>query len=340
MSYLTALLLGLIFSLILTPLIRAMAIRLAFLDVPDGKRYHRSATPLLGGVAVVGSVLAAWFLAHPVAGVHVQRAELLLAAGLLLSFGLGIYDDKYGMKAKWKLVGQFMCGLLLVAACYAGGWMEGKWFFPILVFWVVGIMNATNFLDNMDGIAGGMAALASFVFVFIFSLQRQWVGVVVAGATCGASAGFLRFNFPPARIFLGDAGSLPLGYLLGALSIMAARSASAGEIVGPLIVLGYPVFDITFVTIVRIREKRRIYQGGRDHTSHRLAALALSSRETALVIYAFCLVLGSIALLVEVLRVPAFSFSVLAVLIAILAFVGLRLDKVKSHLPREEHSSN
>jgi len=338
-SYLVALPLALIFSLLLSPPVRAIAIRLAFLDVPDGKRYHSSATPLLGGIAVIASVLFAWFLTHLVTRLEIQRAELLLATGLLLSFGLGIYDDKYGMKAKWKLIGQFVCSLLLVTACYAGGWMEGKWFFPILLVWVVGIMNAVNFLDNMDGIAGGMTALASLAFVFIFAMQRQWVGVIVAGATCGASAGFLRLNFPPAKIFLGDAGSLPLGFLLGALSIMASRSASAQEIVGPLIVLGYPTFDITFVTIIRIRENRSIYRGGKDHSSHRLAALPLSPRKTALVIYAFCLALGGIAILIEKLRAPTLSFSVLAVLIAFLVSLGFRLDKVKSHLFPQERSS-
>jgi UDP-GlcNAc:undecaprenyl-phosphate GlcNAc-1-phosphate transferase len=162
------------------------------------------------------------------------------------------------------------------------------------------------------------------------------VGVILAGAACGASLGFLRFNFSPATIFLGDAGSLPMGYLLAALSIMTAGTASVPRMIVPIIVLGYPLFDISFVTIVRIKEKRRFYQGGRDHSSHRLAALTLSPRKTALVIYMLCLALSGIALLVDRLGDPLLSFSVLAALCILFVFVGLRLEKVKSGAPPRE----
>ena len=336
MFYLIALPLALAFSLLLTPLARVLAVKYSFLDVPDGKRYHYSPVPLLGGLAFTISVLATWLLTHLVAGLPFESAEVFLVLGLLLSFALGIYDDKNGMKARWKLLAQLVCGLILVTGCYVGGWMDGKFVFPVLVVWVVAIMNATNFLDNMDGIASGVTGLASLAFVFLLALHQQWVGVILAGATCGASLGFLKFNFSPARIFLGDAGSLPMGYLLSALSIMVARSANVQTMIVPLIVLGYPVFDIAFVTIIRIKEKRRFYQGGRDHSSHRLAALPLSTRKTALVIYMLCLALGGIALLVDILQGAAFSLCVLVMLLVSFVFFGLRLEKVGSDVtPRE-----
>jgi UDP-GlcNAc:undecaprenyl-phosphate/decaprenyl-phosphate GlcNAc-1-phosphate transferase len=333
MFYLIALPFGLISSLLLTPLARALAIKYSFLDVPNGKRYHRSAVPLLGGLAFTVSVLATWLITHLAAGLPIEIPEVLFIFGLLLSFAFGIYDDKNGMKARWKLLGQFICGLVLVTGCYVGGWMDAKFLFPVLVVWVVAIMNATNFLDNMDGIASGVTGLACLAFVFLLALHQQWVGVIIAGATCGASLGFLRFNFSPARIFLGDAGSLPMGYLLSALSIMVARNANVQTMIVPLIVLGYPVFDMAFVTIVRIKEKRRFYQGGRDHSSHRLAALPLSPRKTALVIYILCLALGGIALLVDILQGPVFSLSILTVLLVSFVLFGLRLEKVESNVP-------
>jgi UDP-GlcNAc:undecaprenyl-phosphate GlcNAc-1-phosphate transferase len=342
MLYLIALPFALVSSLLLTPLARILAIRHSFLDVPDGIRYHRSPVPLLGGLAFTVSVLVTWLLTHLVAGLPIGGAEGLLILGLLLSFALGIYDDKNGMKARWKLLGQFICAVVLVAGCYIGGWMDARFLFPLLVVWVVAIMNATNFLDNMDGIASGVTGLACLSFIFLLALHQQWVGVIIAAATCGASLGFLRFNFSPARIFLGDAGSLPMGYLLSALSIMTVGSASAQgsasvqAMVAPLIVLGYPAFDMAFVTIVRIKEKRRFYQGGKDHSSHRLAALSLSPRKTALVIYILCLALGGIALLVDSLQASAFSFSVLAMLLVSFVLLGLRLEKVESHAPPQE----
>ena len=336
MFYLVALPLGLIFSLLLTPLARGIAIKYSFLDVPDGKRYHRMAVPLLGGVAVIASVVVTWLITHLINGLPIEVAEVFLVLGLFLSFALGIYDDKNGMKARWKLFGQFVCGLILVTGCYVGGWMEAWFLFPLLVVWVVAIMNATNFLDNMDGIASGVTGFASLAFVLLLALHRQWVGVIIAGATCGASIGFLKFNFSPAKIFLGDAGSLPMGYLLSALSIMTAGSASFHAVVAPLIVLGYPMFDIAFVTIVRIKENRRFYQGGKDHSSHRLAALSLSPRKTALLIYMFCVILGGMALLVDSLHDAAFSFSVLAMLFVCFLFIGLRLVRVESNAPPQE----
>jgi UDP-GlcNAc:undecaprenyl-phosphate GlcNAc-1-phosphate transferase len=336
MFYLIALPLALALSLLLTPLARVLAVKYSFLDVPDGKRYHHSPVPLLGGLAFTISVLATWLLTHLVAGFPFESAEVFLVLGLLLSFALGIYDDKNGMKARWKLLAQLVCGFVLVTGCYVGGWTDAKFVFPVLVVWVVAIMNATNFLDNMDGIAGGVTGFASLAFVFLLAMHQQWVGVILAGATCGASLGFLKFNFSPARIFLGDAGSLPMGYLLSALSIMTARSANVQTMVVPLIVLGYPVFDIAFVTIIRIKEKRRFYQGGRDHSSHRLAALPLSPRKTALVIYMLCLALGGIALLVDILQGAAFSLSVLVMLIVSFVFFGLRLEKVGSDAPPRE----
>jgi len=336
MFYLIALPLALAFSLLLTPLARILAVKYSFLDVPDGKRYHHSPVPLLGGLAFTISVLATWLLTHLVAGLPFESAEVFLVLGLLLSFALGIYDDKNGMKARWKLLAQLVCGLVLVTGCYVGGWTDAKFVFPVLVVWVVAIMNATNFLDNMDGIASGVTGFASLAFVFLLALHQQWVGVILAGAMCGASLGFLKFNFSPARIFLGDAGSLPMGYLLSALSIMTARSANVQTMIVPLIVLGYPVFDIAFVTIIRIKEKRRFYQGGRDHSSHRLAALPLSPRKTALVIYMLCLALGGIALLVDILQGAAFSLSVFVMLLVSFVFFGLRLEKVVSDVPPRE----
>ncbi len=330
MTYLLAFPVALVSSLVFTPLTRALAVRYSLFDIPDGERFHSSPIPLLGGVAVVASILVGGLITYASRGPRPGVEHAFLAAGLMLSFALGVYDDRRGMGARWKIGGQAVCALLLVTGCYVGGWVEGKYLFPILVVWVVGMMNAINFLDNMDGIAGGVLAVTSFAFLLLLFAQQHWIGTVLAGALCGASLGFLRSNFPPASIFLGDAGSLPMGYLLGALSIMAAGHALPGSLFPPIIILGYPLFDITFVTVVRVREKRHVYLGGKDHSSHRFAALWDSPRTTALIIYLICLGLAITAILVEHVQHLVISISVVAILALLFVLLGVRLAKVST----------
>jgi UDP-GlcNAc:undecaprenyl-phosphate GlcNAc-1-phosphate transferase len=208
--------------------------------------------------------------------------------------------------------------------------MRGAAFFPLAVVWVVAIMNATNFLDNMDGVAGGVTAAASAAFALLLYAGGHRVGVVLAASLLGASLGFLKYNFSPASIFLGDAGSLPLGYLMAALSIMAAGRADFQSVAAPVVVLGYPVFDIAFVTLVRMKEHRKIYQGGKDHTSHRLAAILASTRKTAVVIYLICLALGASGVLMRRVGEPLVSLAFVVVLAALLAVLGLRLHRSTS----------
>ncbi|UCF79642.1 MAG: undecaprenyl/decaprenyl-phosphate alpha-N-acetylglucosaminyl 1-phosphate transferase [Candidatus Eiseniibacteriota bacterium] len=333
MTYLLAFAVALLSSLVFTPLVRALATKFSLLDIPDGQRFHSSPVPLLGGVAVVSAILVGVLLSFPLLGVQLGAGHLILGSGIVLSFALGLYDDRKGMGALRKISGQALCAAALVVGCYAGGWIEGWFLSPLLFVWVVGMMNAINFLDNMDGVAGGVIALTSLTFLFLLVGTQHWTGIVLAGALCGATIGFLRFNFPPASIFLGDAGSLPLGYLLSAVSIMVAGQAMPHSLLTPLVVLAYPVFDTTFVTIVRVKERRKFYQGGKDHSSHRLAALSGSTRKTALVIYLVCVVLGLLAFLVEHVESLLFSASVVAALLVLFSFLGLRLVKVKTGAP-------
>jgi len=333
MTFLVAFPVALVSSLILTPVVRRLALRVSFVDVPDGKRFHSSAVPLLGGVAVVASVMLAWAAAHLGSGLDITLPELLVILGFLAAFGLGLYDDRKGMSAKLKLGVQAVCAILLVSGCYAAGWMHGGLFLPLAVVWVVAIMNASNFLDNMDGVAGGVTAAASLAFALLLYAGGHRVGVILAGSLLGASLGFLKYNFSPASIFLGDAGSLPVGYLLAALSVVAAGRADFQSVAAPVVVLGYPVFDISFVTLVRVKEHRRIYQGGKDHTSHRLAARLASTRKTALVIYLICLALGASGLLMRRVGEPLFSLAVVVVLAVLLAALGLRLYRPAGRVP-------
>jgi len=204
--------------------------------------------------------------------------------------------------------------------------------FGLALFWMVGLMNAFNFLDNMDGITSGLAAIATFG-IFTLALQNGHVPTAIAAiSVAGGALGFLRYNFAPASIFLGDAGSLFLGYVVGGLSLRAVASAGAdaSSLLVPVLMLGYPIFDATLVTVSRLMDGRRLAEGGRDHSSHRLARLGLSARQTAAAIYIVSVSLTATAVLVTRFlgARPAALPLATAAAAGGMAFLGLRLFRV------------
>jgi UDP-GlcNAc:undecaprenyl-phosphate GlcNAc-1-phosphate transferase len=242
-------------------------------------------TPLGGGIAVVTGVLAG-----AVAG-GVQHTSISWMApflgGLVLVTVVGLVDDRRGMGPVVKLTAQIVAALALISASGAPP-VLGGWSIPLAVVWIVGLMNACNFLDNMDGILAGIAGLCALGFWGLAAGTDPGsaaLGAAVAGGACG----FLLYNFAPASIFMGDAGSMAFGYLLSALSLAlvpAERSPAAwAGLVAIVLVVAYPIFDITFVTITRLRGRRKIYLGGRDHSSHRLNRVLENPRRTAFAIY-------------------------------------------------------
>lgn len=274
--------------LALTPAVRVLATRLRFLDYPSHKKVHLTPTPLMGGIAVALASLAAAtaalaFIRCP----YSARIVGFLSGGLMVVI-LGLADDANGMRPAVKLAGQTAAAAVMLLS----GGVEGIPLpmvvaVPLALFWMVGLMNAFNFLDNMDGISSGLAAIASFG-IFTLALGNGNIYTAIAAiSVAGGALGFLRYNFAPASIFLGDAGSLFLGYVVGGLSLRAVAYAGAGSsaLLIPVLMLGYPIFDSLLVTVARLREGRELSQGGRDHSSHRLAHLGLSARQTAATIY-------------------------------------------------------
>lgn len=171
----------------------------------------------------------------------------------------------------------------------------------LTLFWYVGIINAVNFLDNMDGLAAGMGAIAAFFLFLLAALQGQTLVSSLSAALCGALIGFLIYNFNPASLFMGDMGSLPIGFLLAVLGLKLrfATQVPAASWMIPILVLGLPIFDTTLVVFTRLREGRSPAQGGKDHTSHRLVAMGLHPRLAVLTLYAACVLLGIAAVLIS-----------------------------------------
>ena len=301
-AYLAAFAGALTVAWILTPLLLKLAIRRQVLDAPDERKAQTSPVPYLGGVAIV-----AGFSAMCLAAAAYDRApSVLLELGTLLGIGLalalmGLLDDlKGGISFKLRFLIEVGAGVA-VYATGSGADLQGPAALDIAVtvLWVVGITNAFNLLDNMDGLSAGVASLAAAAFCLIAALNGQFLVAALAAGTAGCAAGFLRHNFHPAKIYMGDAGSLFLGFLLAVLGLkltLADTPATVALFV-PLLVLGVPVFDTTLVTWQRLRHGRSPFQGGRDHASHRLVWVGIPVPVAVCLLYAATLALGWLALI-------------------------------------------
>lgn len=281
-------------TLLFTPVAAGVARRLGLLDRPNAQKAHLEVTPYLGGVAVAVGLVVAGF----VIGSTVRQAAVVAACALVILL-LGLVDDLRGLGPTVRVSVQASLAVVL--------WFEdvraGFFGIPALdlaltVVWIVAITNALNLLDNMDGLASGVTVLASLAYFAIAVSQGDYLVASFAAALAGASVGFLRHNFPPARIFLGDAGSLLLGFLLAVLGLMLDLDVPNDVLrIGvQALILGVPVFDTTFVVVSRLRGGRPLLLGGKDHSSHRLVAFGLSGRQVALGTYAAQMACSTIAI--------------------------------------------
>lgn len=272
-----------------------LARRLGIVSKPGAGRWSKKETPLLGGAAV----LVAFVVSYLVFGSPDGRMIYILTTSCFL-FLLGLLDDLRGLRPNMKLIGQGAAACLLIY----GGVYVNIWFpvigIPLSIAWFVGMSNAVNLLDNMDGVASGVCAISAGVLVF-HAASADCAEIALAGAAlCGACVGFAIFNFHPAKIFLGDSGSLFLGMTLAALGVAATYREATNVLVTllvPVMVLGVPLFDMIFVSVLRKGHGRSLTAGGRDHSAHRLVSLGLSERKTALLFYAVCLGLGGASIL-------------------------------------------
>ncbi len=328
---LAAFLIAAVATFVLVPLAVKLAWATGYLDHPEARKLHTSATALLGGPTVFVCALAAWAVSlrlAPHAPMDMDAIDLLLGAAIALAIGL--WDDRFGMRPSVKMLGQAVAATILLAggavphvglpAGIAGA---------LALIALIALMNAVNFLDNMNGMVSGLTSIALAGFAWT-SAARGATGIAAAQlALAGACAGFLPHNFPKARIFLGDAGSLLLGYCLGASALLAINGASPGwGQVGPVLVLFYPAFDMLFVVITRLREGRHVYQGGKDHTNHRLATLVGSPVRTVPLIWLGGAALCACGLWVTWQGHGAVALALVAGWAVALAAAGVRLAAV------------
>ncbi|HEV7487125.1 MAG TPA: hypothetical protein VGQ65_15715 [Thermoanaerobaculia bacterium] len=314
----------------ITPAIRALARRFGAVALPRTDRWHRKPTAMMGGLAIFIAVM----VVVP-AMVHQQRREgwVVLAASALL-FVVGLVDDFLKIKPYQKLIGQLAGAAGVIYFGLVLPWTNSAPTNIMITFvWLIGITNAVNMLDNMDGLSVGIAAVAATFLGITFALNGQFTEALMLAGFAGALLGFLIYNHSPASIFMGDCGSMFIGFFLAATALMSGsgggRSRSVVAVLAvPILVLFVPIFDTTFVTVMRKMAGRAASQGGRDHTSHRLVALGLSEKHAVWMLYALAVSAGMLALLARHASIDV-SLVGIATFIIVLTFLGIHLGRVR-----------
>ena len=316
--------------LLLTPVALRLARHKNILDHPGEHKSHTEAVPYLGGAAI----LMAFLITAGVGGLLLPlpsgRQELLVVLGAAaLLAGIGLLDDIRGLGLRIRFLAEVLAAGAILAAG-AGVQMTGQtWLDALLtVLWVVGITNAFNLLDNMDGLSAGVAAIAAGWFFVLAATGGQFLVATLAAGIGGVSVGFLRHNVHPASIYMGDAGALFLGFLLAYLGLkLQFDGAPRAIFFGPILVLGVAIFDTTLVTMTRLIHRRNPFSGGRDHVSHRLVFIGLPVRAAVALIYAAAVASGWLALVMW--RVDsATALILMGLVIAIAIFAGVLLGAV------------
>ena len=312
---------ALLLAIGVVPLMRQIALQTGTVDRPAARKIHSAPVPLLGGVAIyLTFILVLFFFGDRD---YINEAIGIFVGASFMSF-MGIIDDRWGLGSYVKLAGQLGAAAILI---YSGvkvqlfdSWLD----IAVTLVWVVGITNALNLLDNMDGLSGGVAMIAAIFFTLLAAMSKQYLVGVLAAALAGACAGFLIYNWNPAHIFMGDAGSLFLGFMLAAVAIKLRFPSNSITVTWmiPVLVLGLPLFDTLLVFVSRLRRgKNPLTTPGKDHVSHRLASLLSSRREAVLVCYLIGCGFGLAAIFVS--QASWIEALFVAISLALLGLYGL-----------------
>jgi UDP-GlcNAc:undecaprenyl-phosphate GlcNAc-1-phosphate transferase len=344
--------LGVLGTLLLTPLVIQLARQIGAMDEPGERKVHDHPVPRLGGAAIFGSFALASLLAlalhEPVRDRFLENAPfwLSLAAGATLAFLLGLYDDvrhasvwtKFAVQTVAALIVMFPGGVRVVSLAnpFDGTIQLGWLWIPLTALWIVGVTNALNLIDGLDGLAGGVAFIsAATLFAIAFAQKERLLLVLVLALLAGSLLGFLRYNFHPAKIFLGDCGSMFLGYLLAVLSVVgSSKRTTALALLIPILILGIPVFDTLNAMARRLgrrvlvekqwhpRAMIAMFSADRAHIHHALLSMGYTHKRTVLILYGMAALFGALAFAAAVLDDDRLSLGLM--LAGLAAFVLMK----------------
>ncbi len=325
---------GLVFSLILTPIAMMLARKLDILDHPNGIKNHRQPIPYLGGLAIYFSFVLAIAVAlfH---GLRFREISVILIGATLIMI-LGLVDDIRPLNFKTKLILETLIASMLIFFDIRIKFLTPDYIAIFLtVLWVVGITNALNLIDIMDGLSGGVAVIAALAFLFINPPTEQMYVNYTAAALAGATLGFLKYNFPPARIFMGDSGSLVLGFILATLSIGTSYSnVNNIALYAPILILGIPIYDTFLVMILRFKQGKSIFRGSPDHFALRLEKFGFSRRKVTWLTYMVSICLCSAAFLITK---ATFSWALTIYILVAIFSLGMGYNLSKVNMDKAKH---
>ncbi len=332
-----------ILSFILTFFCIKAANKWGLVDVPNERKIHKEPIPYLGGVAIYFAFLIVFIFSiklSPVLVLEKKYIGLIISSFILFLFGL--YDDIKGSNALLKFSFQIIAAFILVQSGFIidkiTNPLGGSIFFPhwlsilITIFWIVGIINAINLLDGLDGLASGVVGISSFFIFIIAFIQNNTLVATLAIILAGINFGFLMFNKYPAKIFMGDTGSMFLGLIFSIIAIIGSRKSTVAiNLLIPLVLLTIPIIDTLLAIIRRANRRKHIFQADKEHIHHRLLNLGIPYKKVILLIYLFCIYLGLISMISLV--VPKEFTFILLLIIGINVIIGLYvLNLIESHI--------
>lgn len=304
--YVIAFFFAFIICFLVTPLARKLAIKVGALDVPKTERkIHKEAMPYFGGIAIYIAIISCMYVFLPSTRTNIS---VMIGASLLVL--VGIVDDMYEMPAKIKLAFQIIAAAIAVyggVRIYfisnpfhsTGLSLLNSLSIPISIIWIVGITNTINLIDGLDGLAAGVSGIAAMTLLFTVSTLGYSFIIVECAIVAGAAFGFLPHNFNPAKIFMGDTGSMLLGYMLSIIAILgAAKSVAAITLIVPIFAIGLPILDTLFAIIRRLINKKSIMEADKEHLHHQLMKKGLNQKQTVLVLYGISIFLGAVAVFI------------------------------------------
>lgn len=320
--YILALIIALLASFLLTPYIKQLAVKIGAVDKPDKRKVHTQVMPRLGGLAIYLATMLAIVCSMPI-----TRDLLGILLGGTWIVIVGVLDDKYSLPARVKLAGQVIAAVILVAFDVKIEWLNnpfGGYFYleylsiPFTVFWVISFINVVNLIDGLDGLAAGVSGIASITVLLVAVHQGYFPVATLTAALAGGIIGFIHYNFNPATIFMGDTGSMFIGYMLAAISIFGAvKSAATIALLVPAIALGLPIMDTAFAILRRYSNGRPIFQPDKGHLHHRLLAMGLSQRQAVLLMYGISIVLCLAAFVLAEANVYVAAVVIVLILVGI-----------------------
>lgn len=322
---------ALIGALLATPVARRVALRLGIVDMPAARKVHKDPVPYLGGVAIILAFIGAMVLGVLVRGLpgSYPQVAAILGGGLVLA-AMGLVDDLLVIPGWIKVPVEIAIALWLYAAgVHARPFKHIVLDLPLNVAWVVGVTNAVNYQDNMDGLSSGVVAIAAAYFFAMAALTHQTLVASLASALIGCALGFLWWNRPPARIFMGDAGSLFLGFLLAALGLeLRFNNIDQVTFFVPIAVMAIPILDALMVSVSRVQRGLSPIAPGKDHISHRLVRIGIPSRAAVGLIYFACASCGWLGLIIAYAQ-PHTAYFLMGWLVVMALFLGWLLLRVK-----------